>query len=1476
MSHPAVSGSVGAVLVVGAGISGMQSSLDLAEAGFKVYLLESAPAIGGTMAMLDKTFPTNDCAMCIVSPKLVDTARHPNIEVITNANLLALEGSPGNFKARVMKKARFVDVGKCTGCGDCAAVCPVEIPNSFDSGIGKRKAIFKLYPQATPVAFSIEKKGLPPCRNACPAGVNVQGYIQLIGQGKFAEAWRLIYRDNPFPGVCGRICTHPCQEACHRGEIDAPLNIMRLKRAAADYTYSRIEEIILPEMPFPGNHRVAVAGSGPAGLSAAYQLVKLGCRVTVFESMPVAGGMLRLGIPRYRLPGEVVDLEIGLLEKVGVEIRLNTPLGPGRTIGDLFSQGFEAVFLSTGLHLPVKLRVPGEELPGVFYAVDFLKKINLGEPVTLSGRVVVVGGGNVALDAARTALRVGADRVTVIALENRNEMPASAGEVALSLEEGVIILNGLGVKSIAGPGRVKAVQTLLVSSVFDQQGRFNPRYSGDGGEIPADYVIIAIGQTGGLDFVDESYRTALCPGNRLVVDQDTLATPVPGVFAGGDLATGPATVVSAIAAGKRAAESIHRFITGRDPREGREFSVPREKLAGPGRPVPESSAPPPDPKYLPPSERLSGFVEESLALTPDEAVRESGRCLNCGGCSECLQCASACMPGAIDHGMKDEVVELNVGAVILSPGLVPFDGERLYNYGLGRYPNVVSSLSFERMLSASGPFQGHLVRPYDGKEPGKIAWIQCVGSRNERIDRGYCSSVCCMYAIKEAVIAKEHCPGGLETTIFYMDMRTHGKDFERYFERARNEYGVRFIRSRVYGVEELPGPDRNLKIRYALENGTVKEETFDLVVLSLGLQPSAETLELASAAGIEFDSHGFCPGTELFPGTTSRPGVFVSGPLSGPKDIPETVVDASAAASMASQLLNEARHSLTSKKTYPPEKNLAGVPPRLGVFVCNCGINIGGVVRVSEVAEYARQLKDVAHVEEFLFTCSQDSIKKIQEIITRHNINRVVVASCTPRTHGPLFQASIREVGINPYLYEQVNIREHCSWVHRDCPDLATAKAKKLVAMGVAKARLLKPVMTTSIPVSKRALVLGGGAAGMTAALSLANQGFRTSLVEKEGVLGGNLNNLRYAVSGARTEEILADLAGRVKSSPLIDIYLNSTVHSVEGYPGKYNTVIDTPGGKVEINHGAAVIATGASAVKTSEYLYGDHRAVVTQTELEDMISNQKIDHLKQVVMIQCVGSRQENRPYCSRVCCTQAVKNSLLIKESRPDCNIFILYRDMRTFGLNESYYTEARRKGVIFARYRPERRPVAAPAGDTVEVRFEDLILQREIVLKADLLVLSVGIEGGLQNAEISRLFRVPLNSDGFFSEAHAKLRPVDFSGDGLYLAGLAHGPKLLKEAIAAGNAAAVRAATLLSKDYLESLPNTVSVNPRLCQGCGICVKTCQYQARELDPVTRLAKVIDVICRGCGACAAACPSGATGHKTFEKAQILSSLSSL
>jgi heterodisulfide reductase subunit A len=987
---------VGAVLVVGGGISGMQSALDLADSGFKVYVLDKSPSIGGAMSLLDKTFPTNDCSMCIMAPKLVETGRHQNIELITNANLEKVEGEAGNFSVFITKRPRYVDESRCTGCGICTHRCPIEIPDEYNKGLKKRKAIHVKYPQAVPPVHNID------------------------------------------------------QEVC------------------------------------------------------------IGCGI----------------------------------------------------------------------------------------------------------------------------------------------------------------------------------------------------------------------------------------------------------------------------------------------------------------------------------------------------------------------CETQCEAEAIRYSQDSIPIEIDVGSIIVSPGFDEFDlHKKRREYGWGKYPNVISSLQMERMLSATGPYGGMVLRPSDGDMVKKVAFIQCVGSRDRSIGKPYCSSVCCMFAIKEAVLAQEHNPG-LKSTIFFMDMRAFGKEFDDYYIRAAKEHKVRFVsNNRISSIKEVPETN-NLKLMY-IDKGELKEEEYDLVVLSVGMDSPEGARELSEKIGFELNDFNFSETSIFSPGSTNKPGIYVSGVFQGPKDIPDSVAQASGAAAKASSIIISERDTLTTVKEYPPEKDVGEEEPRIGAFICHCGINIGGVVNVPSVVDYAKTLPNVAHAEENLFTCSQDTQEHIKEMIKEHNLNRVVVASCTPRTHGPLFQNTVAESGLNQYLFEMANIRDQCSWVHMEEPERATQKAKDLVRMAVAKARLNTALPKLPFEVKPSGLVIGGGISGMNAALELADQGFDAYIVEKEGELGGLVNRIHYGLKGEDIPKWLVEIIKKVNENDKISVYKNSTVKDVSGFVGNFETTISNNGEEKTIEHGAIIVATGGLEYEPTEYLYRENERVITQLEFDNKMYTNDLDpETKSIVMIQCVGCRDEERTYCSRVCCVEAVKNALKVKEKYPKISVYILFKDMRTYGFREIYYEEAARKGINFIRFFDDTKPQVVD-NNGLEVKVYDHFLSQEILLRPDYLVLSAATLANPDNSEIAKILKVPLTKDGFFLEAHMKLRPVEFATDGIYVCGLAHSPKFFNECISQSSAAVSRASTILSKEKMLAEGMISSVDEELCMGCKTCEYVCPHGAISKDDEKLVANVTEVLCKGCGICAASCPENAISIRNCTDLQL-------
>jgi len=731
-----------------------------------------------------------------------------------------------------------------------------------------------------------------------------------------------------------------------------------------------------------------------------------------------------------------------------------------------------------------------------------------------------------------------------------------------------------------------------------------------------------------------------------------------------------------------------------------------------------------------------------------------------------------------------------------------------------------------------------------------------------------------MYAIKQTVIAKEHSSDPLDCAVFYMDMRTHGKDFDRYYENAKQS-GVRFVRTRIHTIDPVPDTD-DIMVRYIQDDGTIEEEVFDMFVLSVGLQTHPEVVDLAKRIGVELDASNFTQTSTFNPVSTSVPGIYACGAFSGPKDIPYSVMEASASACAATEDLAAARNTQTKTLELPPEKDVTGEPPQIGVFVCNCGINIGGVVRVPEVAEYAKTLPNVAYVEENLFSCSQDTQDKMTDIISQKGLNRVVVAACTPKTHEPLFQETLINAGLNKYLFEMANIRNHDSWVHASDPDAATEKAKDLVRMAVAKTNLLVPLTQTDLAVTQSSLVVGGGIAGMAAAVALAKQGYPVDLVERSDVLGGNALQL---VKTHKNEDIAAyvkELINTVESDDRISLHLNTSIASVDGFVGNFKTGLRNGSATQTIEHGVAILATGAKEYKPPEYLYGEHQAVVTHLKLDDLFrtNDPKIEQAQNVVFIQCVGSRDDQHPYCSKVCCSHSVKGALDFKNKNPDTDVYVLYRDLRTYGQKEDLYREARAAGVLFFNYSVDQKPQVSADGDQVHVEFIDRILDRKLAIKADILCLATAIVSHRDQA-LAQFFKVPLDADGWLLEAHQKLRPVDFANEGVFLCGMAHYPKPIEESIAQAKAAAARAVTVLALENIKVGGNVSQIVPELCSGCLGCINVCPYEAIAFDQEKFVAEVNQALCKGCGACAAACPSEAPALLGFDNNQLYAQIKS-
>jgi heterodisulfide reductase subunit A-like polyferredoxin len=1505
--------NIGAVLVCGSGIAGIQASLDLADSGFKVYLLDSSPAIGGRMAQFDKTFPTGDCTLCILSPKLVECARNRNVEIITLADIQSVSGEPGRFKVKIRQNPRYIDIKKCDACGNCDAVCPVRIPSEFDRGLGVRKAIFRPFPQAIPNVFSISKASGPaPCRAGCPAGVNAQGLASLIAAGKITEAYHLLRSRCPLPAVSGRVCRHFCQSSCHRNEIDEAVSIRNLERFVADSIYAKAD----PHPPVPAaepfSGRVAIVGSGPAGLTAASDLVQMGYRVTLFESKPHLGGMLRYGIPAFRLPKDILDRDIQNILNLGIEVQTNVSIARpaellGLTIPDSrFSietvsadapngkretgngeRVFDAVFVATGAWQNSKLGIPCEDAQGVLQGLDFLGDFNNGNPGKIGPRVLVIGGTDLALDAARCARRLpGVQSVQLACREGSADMAAHAESFAEALAEGITVRHGWDPTLIETSGkRMTAVTFRACTSLYDKRKRrLDPIFDDSKTmTIAADTVIVATGR--GISV--SRFGMDMRPGGRIFADPQTLATSIKGVFAGGDAVLGPASVAEAMAQGHKAAEAIDAYVRGsaaiRSMDESRlpNGASPISALAKKSARNPRPDAPRRKSVPMPQADvaaRMQDKSEIYLGYSRDQAVYESQRCLSCGLCSECMECVKACSAGAIHHDQQAVDIDLEVGSIILAPGTEEFPAALWEEFGYGRCANVLSNVQFERLISATGPTGGSLRRPSDGGGVQRIAFLQCIGSRDPARGNAYCSSVCCMSSVKEALAALESVRD-LDVSIFCTDVRAFGKEFDSYIDRARVEHGVKFVRACPSRIVENP-ENNKLRITYPDPSGAMQHQEFDLAVLAAGIQVPVGVKEMSERLNLDLNSFGFAQTQRWTPIAASRPGIYVAGAFQEPKDIPDSVAQGSAAAACAMEQLTAVRGALTQPHEYPWERDVSDESPRIGVFICQCGQNISSVVNVDEVAQKASRLPNVHHVEVNVYTCLETNQQHIRDRIHAHRLNRLVVASCSSRTHEVLFQETLRESGLNRYLFAMTNIRDQCSWVHQDDPEAATAKAIDLVSMTVARVRFMKALPLKELPVTASALIVGGGLAGMTAARNLAGQGFKVHLVERAPVLGGLARNISATLEQADVQTYLQQLTGKTQNHPKISVYLNSDLVRISGQAGDFTSVLNVGGNETTVNHGVVIIATGGQERATEQFFHGRNPNVMTQSQLEAALAggefpaglSGKPDPT--VAMIQCVESRDAANPHCSRVCCSEAVKNALELKRRLPDARVVILGRDMRTYGFREIYYQQALEQGVIFVRHPEHGLEVVEKAG-RIEVKVHDGTAGCDRTFHPDLLVLSTGIAPAPGNAALSSLLRSALTADGFFQEAHPKLRPVDLANEGEFVCGLAHSPRFMDETIAQAQAVAARAATILSKAQLEIVGHMAWVNPAACVACATCVKVCPYGAPTINEL-RKAEIQGAKCMGCGSCVAACPGKAIALQQHERQTVAAMLDEL
>jgi len=833
-------------------------------------------------------------------------------------------------------------------------------------------------------------------------------------------------------------------------------------------------------------------------------------------------------------------------------------------------------------------------------------------------------------------------------------------------------------------------------------------------------------------------------------------------------------------------------------------------------------------------------------------------------CTRCGACVEKCPAKAIDLDAEDDINEIKVGAIVLSTGFEEFNAKLTTQYGYQRYKNVVTSIEFERIVSPSGPWNGKLVRPSDEKTPSSLAFIQCVGSRE--LKRNYCSSACCMYAIKEAILAKKANPD-IEVSIFYMDIRAFGKDGYKYYLEAKDKCGVKFIRCRVPVIRQDPRTGDIILVARA-EDGKPENHRFEMVVLSVGQVPPEKFTELGKTVGVELDKWGFCRTEEFTPVETSRGGVYVCGSTSSPKDIADTLIEAGAAACRVSALLSPINvQSVPEEDVYV--EAVEG-EPATAVIVCGCGEEISSVVDIKQIVEFTRNLSGVVYAAETPYLCQSESLKKSVDDIKSSGANRIIFAACSPTICGAIIESAVREAGMGRYFVQFINLREGVAWVHREQPEAATAKSKSLIKMAVERAKLQKESTASSSAVKNTSLVIGGGLGGMVSALNIAGQGYEVHLVEKTSELGGNLRNIYHTLEGNNPQELLDGLTREVEASPLVHVYTESEVTQFEGYAGSFEIVLSGKNEEVALQVGAVIVATGGREYKPGEYLYGQSERIVTQSELEKKLDSGGLD-AGTVVMIQCVGSRNEERPYCSRICCGQALKNALRLKELNPEVQIYVFYRDLTSYGFMEEYYTRAREAGVIFVRYEPGREPEVKLEGETLKVEFTEPVLGERFMVEPDILALSPAVLPGESNKEISRLLGLDLTAEGFFKEAEVKFRPVDFNKEGIYACGMALAPRNIGEVIADAQAAAQRAVTLLSREKLHPSAVVAEVNERWCNGCEVCIQACPYGARVKDKDKGVVVVREALCYGCGACVAACPSGAAKLRRFTDKQILS-----
>jgi heterodisulfide reductase subunit A-like polyferredoxin len=1469
--------STGAALVLGGGAAGVRCSLDLAEAGYKVYLVEKNIALGGHVSQLDKVFPYNKCSVCTLTPKLKEVAQNPNIEVLTNAELTALEGEAGAFTAFITRHPSFVDPVVCTTCGDCVVACPVVLPNWYNDRLNKRKAIGKLYQHAVPNHFAVTKSGHSPCKRACPVHTSAQGYIDLIAAGRFAEAYAVASEPNPFSAVCGRICDHECETACTRGEVDEPIAIADLKRFVADWA---TENVLLPTpVEVRYTEKIAVVGAGPAGLTAARELAGLGYQTTVFEAQAEPGGMLRYGIPEFRLPKAALRQDIDRVLALGVDLQCNKRAGADFTVDGLLGDGYKAVFIATGLQTPRPTRLPGDDRSGVLQALDVLRATAAQTPPTVGQRVVVVGNDDTALDTARTCLRLGAAAVTVVCSNDVTAAPTDADQQAAAAEEHIEIAYSLLPVEVLGDDRVTGVRFQRCNlGEPDEHGMRQPQLvENEFLVIDCDTAIFANGRTLTEDFIQGCEGLLLSSG-QITVDRDTMMTTRESVFAGGDAASnGRWTAIEAIAAGRRAARSIHNYLRG-------EVLVPLDdslmKEAKPAAHVLAQTAVKMRARMpqLAPSAASLTFAEVNLGFSADQAIAEAKRCLDCAVCGECMACERVCHPGALRHGGRDQDLQRQIGAVVVAAGFDGHDLSRHSEFGYGRYANVISSFGYERLLSPNGPTFGELTRPSDGAHPKKIAFIQPVDPEDPHYEA--CVSVCSMYATKESMLARDHV-AAVECAVFSSERRPIGKGFESFYQSALAR-GVRYIPAQPSAVREDPATG-DLLVHWQDEQGRHHADRYDMVVLAVALQPPHSAPALAATLGISLNDDGFCATQELAPVVTSRDGVFVAGTFSGPKDIPSSMAQASAAAAHVMMTLADSRGSVTAAaKKLPPERDVSAEAPRLGVFVCRCESERPNAVDVDETTRSSSTLPDVVYATAVDYACHPDGLALIRAKIAEHQLNRVVVAGCSPRTKEPAFQGALRQAGLNPFLVEIANIREHVSWAHASEPEAATAKAQDLVRMAAARARLLQPLQRHDASFTQTALVIGGGVAGMTAALAVASMGYPVHIIERSARLGGHALDPDISDLSLLAQSHAHSLERQITQHPLITVHLDTELAANRGFVGNFSSVLEatTTGERTTLEHGVVIVASGAREDRPDLYGLGKSPFVVTQADLARMLAENsfELEGAHNVGMILCGGSHDESTPCCSRTSCGQAVTNALALKEHHPDRQVTVWHKEAHIFGLNDDdeLLLRAAELGVTFKRYSAGYEPRATFTADGVTIASASTLGDESAPVGLDLLVLTTPTVPNDGTAKLADLLRVPRGNDGFFLitdrnlHPDVNLRPVDFTREGIFLCGAAEYPKSLDETISQAYATAGRAAGALATATRKVGGSVSEVDQDTCIACLTCTRVCPIGVPIIDPVAKKAMIEPTICKGCGICVSQCPVKAITLHHYTDAQII------